>query len=233
MKKIYWILFLIPFYTFSQKDLGSWNIVNFNLKINSRWNSFIESQLRSLSFYDQFHYYEYKGGVTYKLTPSFSSTTGVGSYNTYSEGGNFELPAQNKEIRSWIQFNLKNNLHYVSLEHRYRAEQRFTSQGYRNRFRYRISGLIPINNSKIVPKTFYIMVWNELFFTNNEPYFERNRSFIGGGYEFSDKLAIQSGFIRQFDYKINDETGRNFLNIALLYTLDLTNKNDFTPTIHD
>lgn len=193
----------------------------------------METQLRSLSFYDQFHYYEYKTGVTYKIKNSVSITTGIGSYNTYSEGGNFENPIQNKEIRSWFQLNMKNDLDFVVLEHRYRAEQRFTSNGYKNRFRYRLGAIVPINNKQIVPKTFYVSAWNEIFFTDNEPYFERNRMFVGLGYEFSKQLAVQIGYIHQFDYKINDETGRYFLNIALLYTFDLSNKNEFTPTIQD
>lgn len=218
---------------FSQSDLGSWNILNFNLKLNSKWNVFMETQLRSLSFYDQFHYYEYKTGATYKIKNSVSITTGVGSYNTYSEGGNFENPIQNKEIRSWFQLNMKNDLDFVILEHRYRAEQRFTSNGYRNRFRYRLGAIVPINNKQVVPKTFYVSAWNEIFFTDNEPYFERNRMFVGLGYEFSKQLAVQTGYIHQFDYKINDETGRDFLNIALLYTFDLSNKNEFTPIIQD
>jgi hypothetical protein len=218
---------------FSQSDLGSWNILNFNLKLNSKWNVFMETQLRSLSFYDQFHYYEYKTGATYKIKNSVSVTTGVGSYNTYSEGGNFENPIQNKEIRSWFQLNMKNDLDFVILEHRYRAEQRFTSNGYRNRFRYRLGAIVPINNKQVVPKTFYVSAWNEIFFTDNEPFFERNRFFVGVGYEFSKQLAVQTGYIHQFDYKINDETGRDFLNIALLYTFDLSNKNEFTTIIQD
>jgi hypothetical protein len=218
---------------FSQSDLGSWNILNFNLKLNSKWNVFMETQLRSLSFYDQFHYYEYKTGATYKIKNRASVTTGIGSYNTYSEGGNFKNPIQNKEIRSWFQLNMKNDLDFVILEHRYRAEQRFTSNGYRNRFRYRLGAIVPINNKQVVPKTFYVSAWNEIFFTDNEPFFERNRFFVGVGYEFSKQLAVQTGYIHQFDYKINDETGRDFLNIALLYTFDLSNKNEFTPIIQD
>jgi hypothetical protein len=140
---------------------------------------------------------------------------------------------QNSEIRSWFQLNLKNEFRLATIEHRYRAEQRFTSNGFRNRFRYRIGTVIPINNKKIIPKTYYFTAWNEIFFTDNEPFFERNRLFLGIGYELSNKIAVQSGYIHQFDYKINDETGRDFLNIAVLYTLDLTNKNDFSPIIHD
>lgn len=229
------MLFFISFETVSQNELGSWNIINVNMKMNLKINVFTEAQLRSLSFYNEFHYYEYKTGVSYKINPNFSITTGIGSYNTYSQGGNFELPSQNRETRTWFQINMKNPLEFVTFEHRYRAEQRFTSNGYKNRFRYRIGVTIPLKEKKIVPKSFYLSAWNEIFFTDNEPYFERNRLFFGGGYEFTKNAAIQLGYIYQFDYKINDETGRDFLNIALLYNFDLSKKEEkeFIPTTSD
>ena len=235
IKKSCILIFLFTATLFSQENLGSWNILNVNLKINSKWNAFTEAQIRSLSFYNEFHYYEIKAGATYKFGKDFSATSGFGSYNTFSEGGNFKEPFQNKEIRTWLQINLKNQLRFFILEHRYRAEQRFTTNGYRNRFRYRLGAIIPLNKKKIEPKTFYISVWNELFFTNNEPFFERNRLFFGCGYEINKNLAFQTGYIYQFDYKINDETGRDFLNIALLYNFDLSKKveKEFIPTTSD
>ena len=210
----------------AQENLGSWNIVNGNLKISKNWNIFLESQLRSLSFYNEFHYYEVKTGATFKINNDFSVTSGFGSYNTYSEGGNFNNPIANREIRTWFQLNFKNQLKYFIIDHRYRAEQRFTSFGYRNRFRYRLSATIPINKLKMESKTFYLLAWNELFLTNKEPFFERNRLLIGCGYEVSKNFAIQTGYIYQFDYKINDESGRDFLNIALLYNFNLTKKQE-------
>lgn len=234
MKKIIFFLFAVCT-SFAQNDLGSWNILNINMKINSKWSAFTEGQIRSLSFYDNFHYQELKVGVSYKIKTNFSVTTGIGDYNTYSEGGNFVRPMQNNEIRTWVQANLKNPFDYIIFEHRYRAEQRFTSNGYRNRFRYRLSAVVPLQGKKIMPKTFYLSAWNEIFFTDNEPFFERNRLFIGGGYEFSESFAVQTGYIHQFDYKINDETGRAFFNIALLYSFDLKKKeaHDFHPSTND
>lgn len=227
------LLFSLPI--FSQNRLGSWNILNITLKANAKWSIFAESQIRSLSFYNEFHYYELKTGITYKMGKDFSATSGFGSYNTFDEGGNFETPIQNKEIRTWFQFNLKNQKQFFLIEHRYRAEQRFTSNGFRNRFRYRLGATIPINNLKIEPKTFYLSIWNEVFLTNNEPFFERNRLFLGFGFEINKNLAVQTGYIYQFDYKINDETGRDFINIGLFYTFTLQNNNEknFIPATSD
>ncbi len=240
--KLKHLLLLLAFISSSQlvfgqekKELGSWNILNVTMKVNPKWNFFTEAQLRSLAFYSDFHYYEIKIGATYKIKPNFSVTGGIGNYNTYSEGGNFLKPIQNKEIRTWAQVNLKNPFDYIIFEHRYRAEQRFTTNGYRNRFRYRLSAVVPLEGKKIEPKTFYLSAWNELFFTDKEPFFERNRLFIGGGYEFSENLAVQTGYIHQFDYKINDETGRDFFNVALLYNFNLKQKakHDFHPSTND
>ena len=223
------IIFLLLYSTLlqAQNPLGTWNVLNFNIKFNSKWGGFVETQLRSLSFYDQFHYYEYKMGATYKLTDNFSGTTGIGSYNTYDEGGNFVTPALNKEIRTWLQVNIKNKIGRAYFENRFRMEQRFTTNGYRNRYRLRLGAVIPLNEKTIKPGAFYANIWNEIFFTNREPFFERNRVLMGMGYEISKTIAVQAGYIYQFDYRINDETGRDFLNLALLYSIDLKKKKEY------
>jgi len=199
--------------------LGTWNILNVEKGLNDRWSVFGEAQIRSLRFYDHFHYYEIKGGVTYDLSRNFSLTAGIGRYDTYQEGGDFVTPKANNEIRSWVQVEMLQYLNRLHFEHRYRGEQRWTSDGFRNRFRYRFQLTVPVNQPVIEPGTLYVSGWNELFFTNQEPYFERNRLFLGGGYQFSELFTLQMGFVNQFDYEINDETGRNFLQIALSFDL--------------
>ena len=213
----------------SQNGTGTWNVVNFNVKIDKKWSAFAESQLRSLSVFDNFHYYEYKAGGSYALRDNFVVNAGVGSYNTFAEGGNFSLPMQNRELRTWQQFSVKTPIDRVVFENRFRYEQRFTSNGYRNRYRFRVGATVPLNAKKVAPRTLSAIAWNELFFTNREPYFERNRLFVGLGYEFTD-FSIQTGYIKQFDYKINDETGRTFVNFAILYHIDLSKNKQFEPT---
>ena len=231
--RIGFLTFLITFQlSFSQSDLGTWNIFNFNAKFDKKWSSFAEAQLRSLSFYDQFHYYEYKVGINYAAANNFVATTGIGSYNTFDEGGNFIRPMQNQEVRTWLQFGIKTPIERLIFDNRLRFEQRFTSNGYRNRYRLRIGATMPINNKKIVRKTLSAIAWNEIFFTNREPYFERNRLFVGLGYEFED-FSVQSGYIRQFDYRINDETGRSFFNFVILYHVDFSKEKQFQSSTVD
>lgn len=212
--KLNWFLILSN-YAYAQKfEIGSWNILNIKYNINHRWSMFGEGQLRSLKFYNNFHYYEFKGGFSYKIQKNVKLTLGAGSYQTYKEGGNFVLPKNNDEFRLWPQIILFQSINKIKVEQRYRAELRFTSNGYRSRFRYRLGLSYPIGKMRNDYKPFQISVSNELFFTDKEPYFERNRLQFSFNFKPSKSSTIQVGYLHQFDYKINDETGRDFFQIG-------------------
>ncbi len=200
-------------------DLGSWNILNLKYNHNNKWSAFAEAQLRSLKFYNNFHYYEYKGGINYKFHKEAIFTLGAGRYQTYKEGGNFVLPKNNDEFRLWPQFILTQTIGKLKFEQRYRSEFRFTNNGYRNRFRYRLALIYAFGKEKKDYKPFQLSISNELFFTDKEPYFERNRIQLALNYKVNKKASIQLGYLHQFDYKINDETGRDFLVIGFYYEM--------------
>jgi hypothetical protein len=195
-------------------DLGTWNILNLKYNHNDKLSFFGESQLRSLKLYNNFHYYEYKGGINYKVHKNVKLTLGAGSYQTYKEGGNFVLPKNNDEFRIWPQIILSQSVGKLKIEQRYRSELRFTSNGYRNRFRYRLGVSYPFGEERNEYKPFQISASNEIFFTDKEPYFERNRMLLAFNFKPSKATIIQMGYLHQFDYKINDETGRDFFQIG-------------------
>ena len=203
-------------------DLGSWNIINIKYNLDRKWSAFGETQLRSLKFYSNFHYYEYKGGMNFKANKNLIVSLGAGSYQTYKEGGNFVLPKNNDEFRIWPQVILLQSVGKLKIEQRYRAEFRFTSNGYRNRFRYRLGLSYPFGKEKKEYKPFQVSASNEIFFTDKEPYFERNRMLLSLHYKLSKSTTIQIGYLHQFDYKINDETGRDFLQVG--YSIELFKK---------
>lgn len=203
---------------FSQKsELGSWNTVNIKYNVDEKLSFFGEAQLRSLKFYDDFHYYEYKGGIDFRAHKNLKLTLGAGSYQTYREGGDFVLPKNNNEFRLWPQFMLLQSIGSLKIEQRYRSEFRFTSNGYRNRFRYRFGISYPFGKERDDYKIFQISLSDELFFTDKEPYFERNRLLLAFNYKASRATTLQLGYLKQFDYKINDETGRDFIVIGFYY----------------
>jgi len=225
------ILLCISTSSFAQSsDLGSWNVLNLKYTFNDKMSVFGEAQLRSLKFYDDFHYYEYKGGFDFKALKNLKLTLGAGSYQTYKEGGNFLTPKNNNEFRIWPQVILSQKLGAFTVEQRYRAEFRYTSNGYRNRYRYRLGLSYPFGKESKGFKPFQVSASNELFFTNNEPYFERNRVLLACNYKPSKATTLQIGYLHQFDYKINDETGRDFLQIG--YYIEIFRKQS-TPADTD
>lgn len=228
----YWIVLFgfIPFVSFAQTiDLGTWNILNLKYNHNEKWSIFGEAQLRSLKFYDNFHYYEYKGGLNFKAHKNLALTLGAGSYQTYREGGNFVLPKNNNELRIWPQILVYQSIGSFKIEQRYRAEFRFTSNGYRNRFRYRVGLSYPFGKESKGYKPFQISASNELFFTDKEPYFERNRLLFAFNYKPTKTTTLQIGYLHQFDYKINDEIGRDFLQVG--YFIELFSKQSKNRTV--
>lgn len=222
LNRIVWsvIMFCSSIILFAQDEgLGSWNILNLQYKWNDRLSGLVEGQVRSLKFYDNFHYYEYKGAVTYKAMPGLRLALGAGRYVTYRPGGDFVTPKANDELRIWPQVAFDASLGRLRLEHRYRWEMRYTSFGYRNRFRFRLGLAYPFGASKGGERPYTISASNELFFSDQEPYFERNRAQVTLNRRITPGLALQLGYLHQFDYRINDESGRDFLVVGVFVEL--------------
>jgi hypothetical protein len=223
-------LFLTFKGTAQLSNFGSWNVLNTELTLSDRWSVFNELQLRSQSFYDDHFYHEVKGGVSFAINKNFSILVGIGKYTTYSDGGSFKTPVSADEFRFWQQLTMNHYLERLKFEHRYRVEQRWFDDGYRNRFRYRLSIVQPLNNRKMGPKTFYASAFNEVFLTNRAPYFERNRFFAGPGYQLSKWLTIQPGYVYQFDYRDDVGRGKHFFQLSVMIEIDADkNSNERIP----
>lgn len=201
-------------YSQTKNSPGSWTTLNGKISGNEKWSGYLEFQMRSLSLYDKFYYFELKGGATYSFNDHYSFTLGTGLYNTFNEGPEFDDYGKQTEVRVWEQFNMNHQLSIIEIEHRYRIEQRFTDK-YANRFRYRLNVSVPINNLKMDPKTLYVAAYNELFFADKVPHFSRNRFHTGAGYIFNEKLTVQAGWLRQIDFLENRERRKNYLFTSL------------------
>jgi len=210
----------------AQDGLGSWNILSAKASVSEKWGFFLEGQVRSLQFYNNFHYHEIKGGMTYAIDKNFSFAVAGGKYDTYQEGGDFLTPKASDEVRLFEQLTMSQYVHRVKFEHRYRAEQRFTKNGYRNRFRYRLQAVVPLNGYKVKPNVWYLSGSGEVFFTDTPAYFERLRAYLGIGYQLSKTWGVQAGYLHQFDYKLVDETGKDFFQITLLWNIDFLKKDE-------
>jgi hypothetical protein len=208
---------LVAQFITSSKALGTWNILHANYTYK-RFYFFTEGQLRSLLFYQNFHYYEYKAGANFKLNNSFKLGIGCGKFITYNGLNNFKSGLLVNEFRSWFQLINTQEFPLFKLEYRYRAELRFINTSVFQRYRFLIAIKYPILVNSLKQKV-SINASSELFFTNKAPYFQRFRNLGGVNLEINPSVSLTAGFLHQFDYKINDEIGKNFLQLILNYKI--------------
>ncbi len=200
---------------------GFWDVLNLEYYLNQKWNLWGEAQVRSQKLTDQFYYHELKSGVNYRPNKNLAILSGIGQFVTFSNGANFKSPVLSNELRLWEQLTVVNNIDRLKIEHRLRIEQRWLPDDYRNRVRYRLNPVIPINKRTIEKGTLFASIYDEIFLTNKGRHFERNRVSWGLGYQFSSPFKLQIGWIRQFDYLRNNTVRKgNFLQTTLSFRIN-------------
>ena len=206
----------------SGQNQGTWNILNFRYGLTSKLSLFGEAQLRSLRMYDHFFYYEYKGGLLYRAHPDMVVGLAVGQYETYGNNGDFVKPQVGSEFRIWPTVIMFHNYWKLRVEQRYRAEFRFTLNGYRNRYRYRIAFSYPLGKNKRGYQPLQLVAGDEIFMSERAPYFERNRAFVSLNYRVSPNSTFLIGYLHQYDYRLTSQLSRDFLQVG--YFLELSRK---------
>lgn len=216
----------LNFSAYAQYDgLGGWNVITINLpgSMEHRFGGYLEAQNRNYGVTSKFYYYEIKGGASYNLDKNNIALLGIGRYVTYDYEDIDDGP-ELQEFRLWEQFVSNQYLSRIKFEHRYRVEQRWFNTGYRNRFRYRLSANIPINKPKIEPGTLYGVFYDEVFFNNKAPNFERNRVAAFLGFQFSKAFAIQTGILNQFNNTATSTNRKYYYHLNAIYNIQRKSK---------
>jgi hypothetical protein len=185
-----------------------------------RWGGYAELQARTDGMFSNFFYYETKAGISYDLDRSFTALLGTGRYVTNDNPENLTVAT---EFRLWEQMTINQFLDRLKIEHRYRVEQRWVNGLYRNRFRYRVNMFIPLNHTKIVPNTWFISVYDEVFINNKAPHFERNRFSAALGYQFDKSINVQAGWLNQYNYSPTSAADKNNLALTFMYRINRKN----------
>ncbi len=217
------LLLISPLTIFSQ-SLGCWNTLNLNYDNGKKWSFSTEFQLRSLQFYRNYNYNEYKAFVSYKVIPNLQTSVVLGRYTTYGNGKTFQNPKLAEEFRAALQVGLSNSLGKVKVDHRYRFEKRFYTSGNRaSRIRYRIGLSMPLDKAK---KT-TLGVANEFLIAITQGSkvirYDKNRVSIGVTRKLNDVVSMQVGYLNQYDSKSLDEPGNKFFVYSLLLNLSKSN----------
>jgi hypothetical protein len=218
-----YFLLISPLTIFSQ-SLGCWNTLNLNYDNGKKWSFSTEFQLRSLQFYKNYNYNEYKAFVSYKVIPNLQTSVVLGRYTTYGNGKTFQNPKLAEEFRAALQVGLRNTLGKVQVDHRYRFEKRFYTSGNRaSRIRYRVGLSMPLDKAK---KT-TLGVSNEFLIAITQGSkvirYDKNRVSIGVTRKLNDVVSMQVGYLNQYDSKSLDEPGNKFFVYSLFLNLSKSN----------
>ncbi len=157
-------------------------------------------------------------GLNYHLMDGLILTGGYGYIASHVYESEQKEP-ESKEHRIFQQLILTNKYDRVKFEHRYRVEQRWVNDDYRNRLRYRLMVFVPLNKPTISPGTLFLGVYDEIFMNTKQVFFDRNRLYGALGYQFSKTTQAQIGYLRQ---NVND-FGKHHIQFAIVFNPDLRN----------
>jgi len=164
-------------------------------------------------------------GLTYYINPKSNATVGyayIGSFNRQPE------PAKNAltESRIWEQYiyNLKITK-TVSLQNRFRLEQRFierqTDNIFAQRLRYFARLVVPLTKQETAfKKGMFAAVQDEIFLNIqnkdklNGSVFDQNRAYGAIGYRFSSKFDVEAGYLNQYVNGVPNNTSNNVIQMA-------------------
>ncbi len=204
-KKLILLLIVIPFFGFSQESkLGNWLMYFGNKKINQNWNWHHEVQYRNYNAIGDLEQLLLRTGIGYNLTENNNNILlGYGFILSQNYIANSNEKVDVRESRIYQQFTTRQKFNRVSIQHRYRFEQRFIEDDFRLRFRYFLSVNIALNNKEIVDNTFYASAYNEIFMNSEDNIFDRNRLYGGLGYRLNKSTRFEIGYMNQFLQNIN------------------------------
>ena len=158
-------------------------------------------------------------GLNYHLAKNAIATLGYGYIASHVYVSDQRAP-ESTEHRIFQQLILTNKVSRVKFEHRYRLEQRWVNEKYKNRIRYRLMVFVPLNKPTITKGTVFLGVYDEIFMNTEQVFFDRNRLYGAVGYQIDNKTQVQLGYLRQ---NVND-FGKSYLQFALVFNPDLRQK---------
>lgn len=205
-------LFLsLPKLSFSQdSELGNWLIYIGNKQLNEKWNWHHEVQYRNYDAVGDLEQLLLRTGFGYTFNESKSNVLlGYGYILSENYVGQSDEKISVNEHRIFQQFITKQQLSQLSLQHRYRFEQRFVEDDFKMRFRYFLGINIPLQYKEDAKNPLYLSAYNEIFLNTESAIFDRNRLYGGLGYKFSEHVKLELGYMNQFF----ETTSRDQINI--------------------
>ena len=190
-------MLMLSFFVFSQdSNLGNWMIYFGNKKFNSKWNLHHEIQYRNYNFIGDLEQLLLRTGLGYNLSENNNILMGYGYILSENYLGDTDNKVRVNEHRIYQQFISKQQFKSISLQHRYRFEQRFVEDDFKLRFRYFLGINIPFSQKET--NKYYLSAYNEIFLNTKTSIFDRNRLYGAIGYKINSNIRFELGYMNQF-----------------------------------
>lgn len=187
-------------------ELGAWNMYFFQKRFkNSQFGIQGDYQLRLWNIGTDLEQLLLRTGVTY--TPKNANITFTAGFANITTGQFGEATNNSNENRIYQEALIPHKVgKRFYLTHRMRYEQRFVeNQDFRTRYRYNLFMNVPLNSTELKKGTVYAALYNEIFVNGERnigdnrtvELFDRNRTYLGLGYNLKDNLRVQGGWMLQ------------------------------------
>lgn len=201
-------MLMLPIFAIGQdSNFGNWLIYFGNKQFNSKWNLHHEVQYRNYNMIGDLEQLLLRTGLGYNLAENTNLLLGYGYILSENYIGDTDEKFDINEHRIYQQLITKQVIKGISLQHRYRFEQRFVEDDFKLRFRYFLGLNMPL--SKKETNKYYLSAYNEIFLNTESSIFDRNRLYAGIGYKISNSVRMELGYMNQFF----ETSGRDQLNI--------------------
>ncbi len=215
-------LFTMPVSVLAQQgETGNW-IMYFGMnKISDKFSIHTEVQYRNHTLApNNIEQLLLRTGLNYHFSGKAFATAGYAYVPSYDFGSE-QIAPESIEHRIWQQFILTNPIGRIKLEHRYRTEQRWVNNNYKNRLRYRLMLFVPLNKPKIEKGSLFLGLYDEIFLNTKKDFFDRNRLYGALGYQHSKASSVQIGVLHQ---QLAD-SAKWYLQFALFLNIDFRKSN--------
>jgi Protein of unknown function (DUF2490) len=229
MKKIFLLFFLVHVglqVNAQQQKFSGWTMYLHTIKITKNFSSHLDIQLRSDDNLKNAETFIFRPGINYHFRNKSIVTLGYGlveGWRTIS-GDRGALA----EHRIWQQYVIPQKLNALTINHRFRLEERFipraanqngeivkTETVYNTKFRYFFRSVIPLKSEPVFNHGAFAAIQNEIFVnvTNaenvNNKFFDQNRLYGAVGWRFSKAFDLETGYLYQFVSGLNGSNVNN------------------------
>ena len=209
----------------SEEELGNWIGATSNLRYNDKWTFFLQGELRTWEMVSNINELLWRVAGLYDFSKRYMGAFGYVRVDTwpYTEDGLRKF----FENRIYEEFLIRTKWGNAKINHRFRLEQRWIvtpeyGTEYSNRARYMLQYTHPLNSDTIVPGTYFIQAFDEIFvdfdagdywfnLEGSEAGLNQNRLYVGAGLQLTALSNIRLGLLWQHRPKAD------YLRLILAY----------------